>query len=549
MKTAVKFLALCACVSLVVLAIFSLKLDFSSMYPLGSDIDRRLSMSSWIYFLVLGVAILIMYYVLDPESRWIIPFTLAGIFIVSFQLAQYPAIQNSDAFMHAGAARALAEYGNIPSMAVYSEYPGCFISAATLSQVIGLPVLETDIILSSVVNFSIMLLLLVIGDLTVGRKWRWMVPTIYLVMSFRLYTSLLHYSPQLQGLGLYLTFLVVLLKTLKSQVRQWKAILIMLLSVIIITHPFTTVFAVASLLGILVVGKIRSPWQLSRKTYLTLAPFSFFILAITMFVSWHVFVASKTLETSIEFIPSIFGKGFNLATSEDIVYSAPLGLLGSILQYYRLGIYGLSMILSALAVIWLRHKIEIKLTLGLVAGILIGAVIIFFSPAVHYALGRIIIFAGILLSILSTYVVVTMHTRLPRLKRILEMIYGMIPLLVIATFLVSNMYSSAYISFVRAEDMSVSSFVVQKVDRMIFTPVTEAMVLFYYGKNLTTKEVVRNDADPETARLKFERGGYSVQDMPRQNYYFGFGFVENMSNIIYSNGIDRVYTRMSMNPP
>ncbi|MCJ7760785.1 hypothetical protein MUP59_06550, partial [Candidatus Bathyarchaeota archaeon] len=262
MNIAFKLIALFACIPLMFSAIYCFKLDFSTAYPLSSDFVGRLSVNSWIYFIVLTIAVLLLYQMLADRWRWVIPFLLAGVFVVAFPLAQYPSVQNSDAYMHAGAARSLVEHGAIPEMTLYSEYPGSFIVLAVLSQVLNIPLLETSMLLSSVVNLLIVYLLIVLGELTVGKKWSWLVPTFYLVFSFRHYTTLVHYSPQLLGLTLYILFFIVLIHILRSPLRQWKAILIVLTAVIIVTHPFSAVFVVFSFFGIyLLTGRIRSPWR------------------------------------------------------------------------------------------------------------------------------------------------------------------------------------------------------------------------------------------------------------------------------------------------
>ena len=256
--------------------------------------------------------------------------------------------------------------------------------------------------------------------------------------------------------------------------------MLLLLPIITLTHPFTTVFIVASVFGIFLLGwKIPSPWRLPEEVHSKLASISLLLFAIMLFVSWHIFFANEVLKTAIEFIPSIFKVGFRWASQEDIIYGPPSGPLGTFLQYYRLGIYGVLAITGAMTLIYFRKRNEIRLSLALIVGVGVGSLVLLVSPAADYALGRITLYGGFLAAVLSSYFLTGIDNRKSKLRKVVVASFRIFPLLVSVTFLVSYTYTSAYVSFVHAEDVSVSSFAVQRADRRNFVPVTEAMVAFY----------------------------------------------------------------------
>lgn len=438
-------------------------------------------------------------------------------------------------------AKYIASYGRIPSYTGYFQYPSAFIISATFSSMLGIPTLETNMILFSCVNLLIVLLLFIVGKVFVRGKWNWLVPLIYFVVVFEYHTGGLHYAPQFIGLCFYILFVYISMKLFQFQrVFQWKVILIILLSVLVTTHIFSTVFTLTTIFIMYLLGvKAKYPFQLKKEPAFTL-----FIFGLGLFFSWHMFVANEVFKSTIEFIPLIL-KGFRMASEieKTMILAAPPGLIGRLLQLYRYGVYALFGLMSMFCLIKFRYEREVKLIFGFIVGLSLGLLLVYFTPAL-FGVSRIFFFGGIFVSILSSYLIVNEYAQKSKVKAVLGLFIRIVPLLVIITFLVQNMYISSYNVFIHPDEVNACIFVTQRVKGEISVIVSQAHIIRFYGEFETPMFTI----DPafisaESAQKAFESEDFSLQNLLRNEYYFGFGFVENMDNLIYSNGLNRIYSK------
>lgn len=184
-------IAACVCSVLFFLGLSQLKIDFSrSSYVTGDFVDM-FPLSTWIYLSLLPLWLLFTYK-FNKRLSWTIPFILVVILFLAFPLAQYPNIFHLDTFYHSAAAKRIATQGNLQIDMPYMVYPGAPILSAILSEISGIPILETAIVLSSSWILLIFVLLFCIGRLLTKTslaldEMSWLAPAIYLAFNFMFY--------------------------------------------------------------------------------------------------------------------------------------------------------------------------------------------------------------------------------------------------------------------------------------------------------------------------------------------------------------------------
>lgn len=526
-------------------AIILLRLDFSKSDFSPGDLFSMLSSSAIIYLFFLCALLLVINKFVSNRFSVLIPLLLVAILGIVFPLLQYPSIHSWDSFLHGLTANIIKESGHIPSDTGYFVYPGAFELSAVFSQITGCSVVEAEIILSSLLKFSMIFFLLLVGRIIVNRGKSWLVPTVFFAFYLQFFTGLLHYCPQMLGFCLYVLLIYVITKKLYSTITINREIMIplfILLSALIIVHPFSAFVAVITLSCIYAVGsRFQSPLRLRNRqpiSFLT-ATFSCFI-----FTSWHLFVAQVYFESSIRSFFSTLQHGRSSSFFDVLIYNPPPSVLTRILAYYRYGVYGFFGALSFLCIILFWRREEVKLIILLLFGAVLETIAIYFTPSA-YGVGRLIIFGGVQISLLTSYLIKNLRTSiLSKTCKVLEMI---IPFLVVGSFLTANLYVSSYILFMHTDEMNAAQFVAVKVEKPITSIIDDALLINFFSGGTIPLQIINKYLPIESVNEMLNKANVSLQYLPRQKYYYNLNFVESYNNLVYSNGLSHVYTKTNFN--
>src|SRR4030042_4885763 len=132
---------------LLFLGMTQLKLNFSRSSYVAGDLIDMFPLPTWIFLISLP-AWLLFIYKFYKRLAWTIPFILAAILLIMFPLAQYPSIFHWDTFFHSSTAKSIASQGNFSTSTGYMGYPGTFIFSVIVSDILGLSILGTSMVLA-----------------------------------------------------------------------------------------------------------------------------------------------------------------------------------------------------------------------------------------------------------------------------------------------------------------------------------------------------------------------------------------------------------------
>jgi hypothetical protein len=539
------FVAACFYFLILLVGTIFLRMNFSDSNFSGGDLVYMFPKLTWFYLVLLPIGVLLIRK-LDKRLSIIIPFTFTILLLILFELVQYPSIFFWDTFSHSATTRYIINNGSFSSTAGYYEYPGTFFISAALSEVLGLSVLFSNLFFAAILNLLIIILLFAIGKVFVKTEkarieMNWLVPTIYLVFSFRLFNSN-HFSPQLFGLCLYIFLVYSILKTFFVRKRVWSVLVLVLITALTVTHVFSSLFAITTLLCICLFGRLTRPLKLDIREFVTLG---MLMMAVVLFVSWHEFVSTEPWTEALRFLSLVLRSEKTLSGfAETIVLRPMTEPLLPLLGLYRYGIYGLFAFLSASALLLFRRKTEVKLLFFMGIGILLGGVVIYLTPAT-FGVGRALLYAGVVISTLSSYMIANKRAKSLTFG-VIEILKTVLPFLVIGTFLVSNLYYSTYVSFIHQDEMQMVQFVATNVKRQISLLVDDALLIPFYA-NVSIPVLVIDEYDNTTiAQMKNEKSYLSLQYLPRQLYYFNSSFTSNRNSLIYSNGLGIIYAKTNL---
>lgn len=540
-----------ACLCLIVLTIgaMSLQMNFSNSNFSRDDLIYMLSRAGWFYLILLPVGVLLIRK-MDRRLSVLTPFTLATALLVIFELVQYPSIFCWDTFRHSATTKYVIYNGVFSNEAGYYGYPGTFFISAFLSEILGLPVLISNIFFAYLLNMMIFLLLFLIGKVLAKTKkaeteMSWLIPTIYLAFSFRIYNNN-HYSPQLLGLCLYIFFIYACFKTLFIKNRGWKIIILILIATLTLAHSFSTLFTLATLLFIHIMEQIKK-LKLNMKLFVTT---TVLIVSVIIFFGWHMFFAPELLTKFARLLPSVLRGEKMLSVFVNTFRKPAIESLMPLLSIYRYGIYGVFTIVSMLASILHWREAEVKILFFMGVSVIFGGIAVYFTPGT-FDIERALFYGGVIISILSSYVIANTSLNEIRIKgvkifkprRVSEMLKAILPFVVVGTFLVSRLYFSTYLYFIHPDEMSMAKFV-ENVKGQITVEVETSLVVNYYTNvSIPIVYIDKRSDNATTTKIKIEKANLNLQYLPRQLAYFNLTFIENMSNLIYSNGLGRIYAK------
>jgi hypothetical protein len=162
-----------------------------------------------------------------------------------------------------------------------------------------------------------------------------------------------------------------------------------------------------------------------------------------------------------------------------------------------------------------------------------------------FGVGRIVLFAGVPVSLLTSYLIKNLRNQL--LSKPVKVLEVLIPFLIIGTFLVSNLYVSTYTIFMHPDEVSAAQFVARKVERQVSTLIDDALIIQFYANESMPMQIIDHYVPSETVKKILNKDDASLQYLPRQQYYYNLGFVGDEYNLVYSNGLSRIYAKTNAN--
>lgn len=528
-----------------------LKLDFSRSSYLAGDIIQVLPLPAIVYLFSLPTCLSLIYK-LEKRLSIIIPFALVMAIFIIFPLLQYPLIFHNDVLWHLSVVKGIVKNGYVASSTGYEIYPGTFILTAIVSYVLGLPILETGLMLGILWVIFITTFLLCIGRLLTKSsnelfKVCWWCPTSFLAYNFMFYNNY-HYSPQLFGFLLYIIVSFTIIKLLYSKLLRLSIliILLVLLSAITITHVFSGFFSIATMFCLYIGGtKIKSK-SLSSKP---ITPFVIVLFTVVLFISWHNFVAVQIFEQSIKSLTTIIkGEksifGFFEAVTPGFFRLKELETILPFISLYRYGTYIVFALLSISGLTLYWNKVEGRLFFWQSVGILLGSIIIYLTPAT-FGVPRMIYYAAIVISSLSLLAVVKeCRSHIFAIRIIFKIMKVLLPFLVIGAFLIANMTNCTYTQFTHTDELKAMEFIAQKnAKKQTCMLLLHAYIMRFVEEDHISLLAIDDLAPAEIARTTLENGELSFQYLPRLVAYYNMSFVEGRNHLIYSNGLARIYAK------
>lgn len=531
-----------------------LKIDFSRSSYLAGDIFQVLSLYAIIYLFSLS-ACLFLIYKLDKKLSLIIPLGLVMTIFVIFPLLQYPRIFHNDVLWHLSLVKSIVRNGYVPVGTGYGAYPSTFILAAIFSSVLGLPIIEAGLMLDVIWIMLIAIFLFCIGRLLAKSNSElsevcWLIPTSFLAFDFIFYNNY-HYSPQLFGFLLYITVSYAIINSLYSKLRLSIFIILLIsLSAITITHVFSGLFSLVTIL-FLYTGGTKIKFQ--KESFKLIITLSLVLFTIILFISWHNLVAVQTFEEAIKsFSEIVKGKksifGFVEAAGPGFFRLKELEAILPFVAFYRYGTYIIFAFLGLLGLILFRHKVEGRLFFWQSVGILLGAIAIYLTPAT-FGVPRVFLFAGVTISILSSYAVIKVcRSHIFAIRTVFKIVKVILPFLVIGAFLVANTTNCTYTQFTHTDEVIAMNFMAQKnVKKQICMLALHAYAIRFFEEDHLSLLAIDDRVPANITKIMLENGELSFQYLPRLVAYYNMSFVEGRNHLIYSNGLARIYAKTNVN--
>jgi len=450
---------------LLIVAYGYFRLDFGKFDYQPFDVLYLLPPQFWAYILAVCVT-LILYIRLSNYNPLVILLATASVLFL-FPLHNLPSSFGHDFPNVLYYVRGIIQNGVVDlQMGSYYEFPGSFVLVSVLGIVTNCtgttPLIFLITGLGFLMNLFITVILLLLGR-SVLPKYEYLPSIIYLLGNFSHTGSYLYLSPQLFCLALW-PFLLLMIFMKHSRALYLNIILIG--SVIIISHILTSYLVLASLLGVLVIEKFFT--RRYPRLHFSLGIFlSFGIL----WFGWLIFNAIINLKHSI--VPYLLSV-LTLSAEKYVAYSGfpPTKYgLGIIFWAYREGfhafvltfmIYGIYRIMISLRK--RRNPANLLCVLGILLALAGAAISVMFSS------DRMILFGYAPSAILATYGILQ-----NRYRRRLTYI-----LLVLIVFSFAARFPCTYSSFSHSWEVSGAVFIGKHALGRVIGTDTHTMYLINY---------------------------------------------------------------------
>ncbi|MEM2780201.1 MAG: hypothetical protein QW791_04955 [Candidatus Bathyarchaeia archaeon] len=301
-----------------------LRLNFE-LFSFGSpDSLDMLPNTFWLFIIILLVLLSLFTYVKNNFSLIVIVCTFL---FTAFSSIQWPTIFGWDQFLHTATADSLTKLteSKISGYTLYGiEYPGCFALLNFLKSITGLDYIILAIILSLIIKLLTLILIYLISKGLIKGKLAQLTVALFILGNFR-FVDYFQFSPQALAFPLFLMLIILLLKPAS---RNQLATMMVLVFVIIISHPFTSVLMLATFLGIYIVQRF---WC-NVKTHMAIW---LFFLCIVVWLSWQIHVALNISLSELTHLMDILKGDFSVTYLINAVLTFGRGIQNVFLLRYK----------------------------------------------------------------------------------------------------------------------------------------------------------------------------------------------------------------------
>lgn len=349
------------------------------------DILNMLPLAYWILtgvilaLLVLQILIAQNNFEIKVRNLFLVVFIPVMIY-ASLPISQLPSIYTvNDAVGHLANAENVILNTNISTPATgYLQFPGTALMVAILGNILGItggiPLLALGIVLNSLFVILISLFLFAVGNSLIGPRNGFVLPLLYFLVNTGFFTQ---FCPQNFALMLY--FMVITIFSFLSEKsipsKRGTIVFIFIGAIIVITHPITSVFIVATFGGL----------YLSRKVLKinSGAPifFAFLLCIPLMLICWWIFFATENFIATVSSLYTLLHNGLQFTPTHTIVQtlSTPFS---QFISFFSKGVQFSLAAVAAIGLIVTYLKRKSKTPHTLLIAISIGLAIISIFPIV-----------------------------------------------------------------------------------------------------------------------------------------------------------------------
>jgi hypothetical protein len=413
----------------------AMHMDFQNFNFKVPDSLTLLSAKFWVFlassFIVLGL-----FFAVKREDFLKASIIVAAYIFIIFPLAQWPNIMGTDQFLHTGTAKLIGsglsgqEVNYVND--VYLDYPVTATLQFLLKTLTGLDyVLEATILAASIKGVTVFLTYLVCSRV-LDKKSSLLIVMLFLVADFR-FNDYYQFAPQSLAFALFLLMIYSYVRSAYD--RKFGVVMIATYVTMVMTHPYTSFFAMASLaslFGIRKVFRVRTQKLPEIKGALAL-------FAVAFWIFWQIYPAvggfSERSASTIDLLSNIS----RLQSMFDEARTAGRSAFDPILLDYQFAILAFTIVGGATGAFLTRKHVP-RVFVALLFGMLILTVQLVYTsdPPRIITLDKVMYFGILPASILTVYLL----THLFRRVSFFHVIFGaaliaMVPL----SFFTANQYT------------------------------------------------------------------------------------------------------------
>lgn len=444
------FLLYSLLISLLIFGSIALKMDFQKYSFTVPDSFYMLSPNFWIFLSFMYSLLLVFFFKARDQFFNALVITTAFIFII-FPFVQWPNVMGFDQFLHTSTAR-LVENGLLADRSteindVYLDYPITSILQSTFKVVTGIDYIFGATVLALFIKAFTVLILYVMSARIFDKKLSYLVVLLFLISDFR-FNQYYQFAPQAVAFSLFILLLYAYMKSDRN--RSFLMLMLLSYGLIVLAHPYTSFFALATLSSIFIIEKV-----FPKKTRPTLSS-TILIFVIILWVFWQLYPALPSFNARSSYAFTMLTDVSKLQDIFEEAKTVGRAVYSSILLNYQIALQISLTIASICGIIIARNRIP-RILIALLVGfmILIIQLIITSRPPQLIALDKLFYFGTLPAAFLALYPITKMsrtrilHTFVPVFAIV---ILALIPM----SFFASNQFT--YMDSIKTWEMESASF-------------------------------------------------------------------------------------------
>jgi len=264
-----------------------------------SDLNGLILKMNWPFWLGYSILIILIIYQFINLDRINEKFIYLTLILLTVYLIGTPIFYEylprfEDTWTHSFLANEMFRSGKVVNnLSYYEQFPGGFLFFGLLFQILS-PFVVMKLFPLFLHMFGMITIFTLFKHL-INKKISFMASVFYIFFNWTVEDN--HLSPQFLVLNLYLVFMLVLIKMLTSKEvnkKDYIAILMLLIPVIVFSHPGTPLFLMLILISTFIIcKKFRTP------------TFIFVIIFLVVFFLFYNINQSKTFESNITYIKKL----------------------------------------------------------------------------------------------------------------------------------------------------------------------------------------------------------------------------------------------------